>query len=133
MKDRLNAIKQREEFRPVAPAVMEERLSDWFETSTADPFMLFVAKVRPEKGGLVPAIRHVDGTARVQSVSARDAPLFHHLIERFERRTRIPVVVNTSFNTRGEPIVCSPEDALACFYTTSLDALAIGPYLLTKR
>jgi carbamoyltransferase len=133
MKDRLNAIKQREEFRPVAPAVMEEHLEEYFETSQPDPFMLFVARVRPGRKGDIPAVRHVDGTARVQSVSRESAPLFHHLIDCFRRRSGVPVVINTSLNTRGEPIVCTPEDALACYFTTALDALAIGPYLLRKR
>jgi carbamoyltransferase len=133
MKDRLNAIKQREEFRPVAPAVMEEHLGDYFETSRPDPFMLFVARVRPEKEEEIPAVRHVDGTARAQSVSREASPLFHHLIDCYRARTGTPVVINTSLNTRGEPIVCTPEDALACYFTTALDALAIGPYLLRKR
>ncbi|HEX5140694.1 MAG TPA: carbamoyltransferase C-terminal domain-containing protein, partial [Dehalococcoidia bacterium] len=133
MKDRLNAIKQREEFRPVAPAVMEEHLSAYFETDVPDPFMLFVANVRPEKAHEIPAVRHIDGTARAQSVNAASAPLFHHVIDCFRRRSGVPVVINTSFNTRGEPIVCTPEDALACYFTTALDALAIGPYLLRKR
>ncbi|HEX5369238.1 MAG TPA: carbamoyltransferase C-terminal domain-containing protein [Dehalococcoidia bacterium] len=133
MKDRLNAIKHREEFRPVAPAVMEERLSDYFEANTPDPFMLFVANVRADKADQIPAVRHIDGTARVQSVSQGSAPMFHRVIERFEKRSGVPVVINTSFNTRGEPIVCTPEDALACYFTTALDALAMGPYLLRKR
>jgi len=133
MKDRLNAIKQREEFRPVAPAVLEERASEYFEAAQPDPFMLFVRNVRPEKASAIPSARHIDGTARVQTVSKEHAPAFHALIEAFARRTGVPVIVNTSFNTRGEPIVCTPEDALACYFTTTLDALAIGPYLLRKR
>jgi carbamoyltransferase len=133
MKDRLNAIKQREEFRPVAPAVLTEHAAEYFEPDPHDPFMLFVTRVRPEKAAAIPAVRHVDGTARVQSVSREDAPAFHAVIEAFYRRSGVPVVVNTSFNTRGEPIVCTPEDALACYFTTALDALAIGPYLLRKR
>jgi carbamoyltransferase len=92
-----------------------------------------VSNVRPEKADAIPAVRHTDGTARIQTVSAADAPLFHRVIDAFARRTGIPVVVNTSFNTLGRPIVCSPEDAVECFYATPLDALAIGPFLLTKR
>ena len=133
MKDRLNAIKQREEFRPVAPAVLEERAAEYFSPARPDPFMLFVENVRPEKAHLIPAVRHIDGTARIQTVSVTESPLFHRLICAFEARSRVPVVVNTSFNTRGEPIVCTPDDALASYFTTSLDALAIGPFLLRKR
>ncbi|HXG35449.1 MAG TPA: carbamoyltransferase C-terminal domain-containing protein [Dehalococcoidia bacterium] len=132
MKDRLNEIKDREDFRPVAPAVLEERLEEYFETQRRDPFMLFVARVRPDKEHLIPAVRHIDGTARVQTVAAGQAPLFHRLIEGFQARTGVPVLVNTSFNTLGRPIVCTPEDALECFYTSPLDALAIGPFLLEK-
>jgi carbamoyltransferase len=133
MKERLNAIKQREEFRPVAPAVLAEHAAEYFQPDKTDPFMLFVARVRPEKAAEIPAVRHVDGTARVQTVSREDAPGFHAVIDAFYRRSGVPIVVNTSFNTRGEPIVCTPEDALACYFTTALDALAIGPFLLRKR
>jgi len=132
MKDRLNAIKDREEFRPVAPAVLAEQLADYFDPPAADPFMLFVSNVRPERAGEIPAVCHFDGTARLQSVSREAAPAFHALISAFERRTGTPVIVNTSFNTLGRPIVCTPGDALECFFTTPLDALAIGPYLLRK-
>ncbi len=132
MKDRLNAIKGREEFRPVAPAVLEEEAGAWFEPAGPSPFMLFVCRVRPEKVDLIPAVRHIDGTARVQTVNREDAPLFHRLIRAVAARTGVPVVVNTSFNTRSEPIVCTPEDALACYLTSPLDALAIGPFLLVK-
>lgn len=133
MKDRLNEIKDREDFRPVAPAVLEERAGDYFCPGQESPFMLFVDEVRRERQHEIPAVRHVDGTARIQTVSAEDAPLFHRLIGAFMGRTGIPVVINTSFNTRGHPIVCTPEDALECYFTTPLDALAIGPYMLTKR
>ncbi len=132
MKDRLNAIKDREEFRPVAPAVLEEYAAEYFEPAEPSPFMLFVHRVRGEREHLIPAVRHSDGTARIQTVSERDAPLYYRLIRAFMSRTGVPVVVNTSFNTRGNPIVCTPEDALECFYTSPLDALAIGPYLLSK-
>jgi carbamoyltransferase len=132
MKDRLNAIKDREDFRPVAPAVLEERAAEYFAPAGPSPFMLFVSGVRSERVDDIPAVRHVDGTARIQTVAERDAPLFHRLIRSFERRTGVPVIVNTSFNTQGRPIVCTPEDALECFYTSPLDALAIGPYLLEK-
>jgi hypothetical protein len=132
MKDQLNHIKDREEFRPVAPAVLEQRAGEYFTPLVPDPFMLFVSDVRPEKADEIPAVRHVDGTARIQTVSREHAPAFHALISAFERRTGVPVVVNTSFNSLGRPIMCTPEDALECYFTTPLDALAIGPYLLKK-
>jgi carbamoyltransferase len=94
--------------------------------------MLFVYDVRPEMADRVPAIRHVDGTARAQTVSREQSPLFHELLERFRERTGVPVLVNTSFNTRGKPIVCTPQDALECFYTSPIDVLAIGGYVLQK-
>lgn len=132
MKDRLNAIKDREEFRPVAPAVLEEYADEYFEPGGRSPFMLFVSDVRPERAAEIPAVRHQDGTARIQTVAATDAPLFYRLIDAFRRRTGTPIVVNTSFNTMGQPIVCTPDDALACYFTSPLDALAIGPFLLQK-
>ena len=133
MKDRLNAIKDREEFRPVAPAVLEEHTGDYFTPADPSPFMLFVCDVKQEKAAEIAAVRHVDGTARIQTVAERDAPLYHRVIRCFMERTGIPVVVNTSFNTMGRPIVCTPEDALECYASSPLDALAIGPYLLEKR
>jgi carbamoyltransferase len=133
MKDRLNSIKDREEFRPVAPAVLEERASEFFQETAPDPFMLFIRDVRPERAAEIPSARHVDGTARVQTVSKRDAPQFHELIEEFGALTGTPVIVNTSFNSLGRPIVCTPEDAIECYCTTPLDALAIGPFLLQKQ
>jgi carbamoyltransferase len=94
--------------------------------------MLFVDRVRPDKAARIPAVRHVDGTARVQTVRREQHPAFHALLVAFGERTGVPVLVNTSFNTRGEPIVCTPRDALESFCTTALDALAIGPFLLEK-
>jgi carbamoyltransferase len=132
MMQRLNQLKDREDFRPVAPAVLEEEAGRYFEGCSTSPFMLFVHDVRPEAAERVPAIRHVDGTARVQTVSQGHAPLYHHLIERFQEKTGVPVVVNTSFNTRGKPIVCTPQDALECFYTSPIDTLAIGSFVITK-
>jgi carbamoyltransferase len=94
--------------------------------------MSFVDRVRPDKAALIPAVRHVDGTARVQTVSRDQHRTFHALLAAFGERTGVPVLVNTSFNTRGEPIACTPRDALESFCTTALDALAIGPFLLEK-
>jgi carbamoyltransferase len=132
MQARLNELKDREDFRPVAPAVLEEAAGDWFENCAQSPFMLFVHRVPPQQRARIPAACHADGTARVQTVSQASNPLYHALIEQFARRTGVPVVINTSFNTRGKPIVCTPRDALECFFTSPLDVLAIGRYVIEK-
>jgi carbamoyltransferase len=132
MQQRLNELKDREDFRPVAPVVPEEAVGDWFEGGTRSPFMLFTFPVRPHQRDRIPSACHVDGSARVQTVTRGQNPDYHALLQAFERRTGVPVLVNTSFNTRGKPIVCTPRDALECFYTTPLDVLAIGPFLLRK-
>ncbi len=130
MKDTLNRrVKHREDFRPFAPSVLAEHCGGWFEGAHPSPWMLLVYRVRPEKRALVPAITHVDGTARVQTVTAGDDPLFHDLIREFHALTGVPMLLNTSFNGRGEPIVCSPRDAVRCFLATGMDTLAIGPFL----
>ncbi|WP_394829537.1 carbamoyltransferase [Pendulispora albinea] len=131
MKDRINsAVKYREAFRPFAPAVLSERASDWFEDLVPSPYMSFALKVRKPN---IPAVTHVDNTARLQTVDAKTSPTFHALISAFEKETSVPVVLNTSFNVKGEPIVCSPADAIRCFYSTGLDHLVMGPYLLSKE
>jgi carbamoyltransferase len=94
--------------------------------------MLFVYDVLPNKADLIPAVRHVDGTARIQTINRQQNALYYDVIRAFQARTGVPVLVNTSFNTRGEPIVCSPRDALECFWTSPLDALIIGSFLLEK-
>jgi carbamoyltransferase len=132
MQARLNEIKDREDFRPVAPVVLEEEAGNWFDNAGSSPFMLFVYDVLPEKADLIPAVRHVDGTARIQTINRHQHPLYYDLVKAFQARTDIPVLVNTSFNTRGEPIVCTPRDAIECFWTSPLDALAIGSFLLEK-
>lgn len=132
MVQRLNDLKDREDFRPVAPAVLEEAAEDYFENAAVSPFMLFTFPVRSDKADEVPAIRHVDGSARVQTVSRATSPLLHRLIAEFASISGVPMVINTSFNTRGQPIVCSPEDAIACFYTSPIDVLAIGSFMLRK-
>ncbi len=132
MQQRLNDIKDREDFRPVAPVVPLEDAPDWFENAGASPFMLFVHDVRPEVADRIPAVRHVDGTARIQTITRAQNPLYYDLLKAFQARTGVPVLVNTSFNTRGEPIVCTPRDALECFWTSPLDALAIGSFLVMK-
>jgi carbamoyltransferase len=132
MQDRLNDIKDREDFRPVAPVVLEEEADDWFADARVSPFMLFVFDVRSDKSMRIPAVRHVDGTARVQTINRTQHPLYYDLIKAFQRRTGVPVLVNTSFNVRGEPIVCTPRDAVSAFFASPLDALVIGPFLVTK-
>ncbi|MBN2312214.1 MAG: carbamoyltransferase [Candidatus Hydrogenedentes bacterium] len=134
MKDLINAyVKHREEFRPFAPSVLEERAHEYFEGCGRSPFMLFVYPVKPDKHERVPAITHVDGTARVQTVSKAVNPLYYRLIEAFERLRGVPLVLNTSFNVMGEPIVNTPADAVRCFYSTGMDALVIGDFVVTKR
>ena len=132
MKDVLNErIKRRESFRPFAPAVLAERQSDVFDRSEPSPFMLHVYEIRPEWRERLPAVTHVDGTGRLQTV-VRDAnPLYHDLIAAFERRTGIPVLLNTSFN-ENEPIVCTPEEAVDCFVRTRMDVLVCGPFFCRK-
>ncbi len=132
MQARLNLIKDREDFRPVAPVVPDEDADDWFDGARDAPFMTFVYRVRSECAARIPAVRHVDGTARVQTVTAAQNPTLHALLKAFGQRTGVPVLVNTSFNTRGQPVVCTPRDALESFCTTALDALAIGPFIIDK-
>jgi carbamoyltransferase len=132
MQQRLNEIKDREDFRPVAPVVLEEEAAHWFTGAGISPFMLFVHDVAPDKAGRIPAVRHVDGTARIQTINRSQNPLYYDLIKAFQRRTGVPVLVNTSFNTRSEPVVCSPRDAVECFWTSPIDVLAIGSFILAK-
>jgi carbamoyltransferase len=133
MQSKLNNIKDREDFRPVAPVVIEEDVSDWFETSAPSPFMLFVFKVKENKAELIPAVRHVDGTARIQTINRQQHALYYDLLKAFKQKTGIPVLINTSFNTLGKPIVCSPRDAIECFWTSPFDALVMGSFLLEKE
>ncbi len=132
MKDVLNArIKHREWFRPFAPSILSDRQNEYFERPHPSPFMLHVYKIRPEKRAQLCAVNHVDNTGRLQSVSRDENPLYYDLIQTFERKTGIPVVLNTSFN-ENEPVVCAPEEAIDCFRRTRMDALAIGPCLVEK-
>jgi len=133
MKDHLNhRIKHREGFRPFAPSVLEERAGDWFEMGDPSPFMLMTCQVRKDKQALVPAITHVDGTARQQTVSRATNPKYWGLIHAFERRTGVPVVLNTSFN-ENEPVVNTPEEAVSCYLRNDMDVLVLGRYLVTKK
>lgn len=136
IRDLVNAkVKFRESFRPFAPAVQFERASEYFEMApeASMPFMLKVPQVRPEKREVIPAVTHVDGTARVQTVREADNPLFYKLLAAFGQRTGVPVLLNTSFNVRGEPIVCSPKDAVSCFFNSGIDALVLGHYVVTDK
>ncbi len=131
--ERMNDVKGREQFRPVAPMVLAERAAEIFDTGpTRSPYMLFTQGVRPEWRDRIPTVVHVDGSARIQSVDRRDEPLVHRMISAFEARTGLPVVVNTSLNTAGRPMVDDPRDALECFGSAPVDALAIGPFLLRR-
>lgn len=133
MKDIINArVKFRESFRPFAPSILEERLAEYFDYDHPSPTMLLVYNVLPEKRNVIPAVTHVDGTGRVQSISRRDNPLYYDLISRFNDLTGVPVILNTSFNVRGKPIVCTPEQALDCFVKTDMDNLIIGNFLVSK-
>ena len=154
MQKQLNIkVKYRESFRPFAPSVLREHVNDWFDHDADSPYMLIVADVQKDKRlamtpdeeqlfgidklnvprSSVPAITHIDYSARIQTVHADTNPKYHALISKFKEKTGCPLVVNTSFNVRGEPIVCSPIDAFKCFMGTELDILAIGNYLLTKE
>src|SRR5690606_14478266 len=133
MQARLNEVKDREDFRPVAPVVLEEDAAEWFENASYSPFMLFVYNVKPDKADKIPAVRHVDGTARIQTVNEKQHPHYYQLLRAFKKITGVPVLVNTSFNTLGKPIVCTPRDAIECFWTSPFDALVIGSYLIEKE
>jgi len=134
MKDILNhRVKHRESFRPFAPAVLEEQTGNYFRFRDKAPFMTIIADVLPQARQLIPAVVHVDGTARLQTVSKETSPRFYNLIDKFYHLTNVPVILNTSFNIRGEPIVCTPEDAVACYLGTGMDALAIGDFLVVKN
>lgn len=132
MQARLNELKDREDFRPVAPVVLEECAAEWFQNARQSPFMLFIFETLPDKVSRIPAVTHVDGTARIQTINRDQNPIYYDLLRAFHRRTGVPVLVNTSFNTRGEPIVCTPRDAVESFWTSPLDALVIGSFLLQK-
>jgi carbamoyltransferase len=125
-------VKRREPFRPYAPSVLAEAQSEYFTGPGDSPFMIKNFTVRPEKRGQIPAVVHVDGSARVQTVTEGENPLYWRLIKEFGRLTGVPVVLNTSFNGRGETMVCTVRDALRCFYSCGLDSLAIGSFLVRK-
>jgi carbamoyltransferase len=134
-KDQVNlAVKYREAFRPFAPSILAERTSDYFHTEGTGsvPFMERVYRFRDEKKEEVPAVVHTDGTGRLQTVSRDVNPRYYDLIACFEQLTGVPVILNTSFNLNGEPVVCTPTDAIRTFYSCGLDALILEDYLITK-
>ena len=154
MQKQLNLkVKYRESFRPFAPSVLREDVKEWFEHETDSPYMLFVADVKSNKRltvteeeaslfgidklnvprSAIPAITHVDYSARIQTVHANTNPRYHALISKFKKKTGCPILVNTSFNVRGEPIICTPTDAFKCFMGTEMDVLAVGNYILLKE
>ena len=145
-------IKYRESFRPFAPSCLKERVSDFFELDTESPYMLLVAPVKKErcieiagsknvslrnkvnqKRSDIPAVTHVDYSARVQTVVPETNPRYYNLIKAFEKLTDFGIIINTSFNVRGEPIVCSPKDAYKCFMRTEMDYLVLGSFILDKK
>ncbi|MDQ0757703.1 carbamoyltransferase family protein [Streptomyces canus] len=130
--ERLNHVKGREEFRPVAPMVLADRAHELFTGPLPSPYMLFVHDVARQWRDRIPAVVHVDGTARIQTVDERQEPLVARMLRGFERRTGLPVVVNTSLNTAGRPMVDDPRDALECFGSAPVDLLAIGPYAVRR-
>jgi carbamoyltransferase len=133
MKAVLNAkIKRRESFRPFAPSILEEAVPDWFEEEDAVPFMMQVFQIRQEKRQLIPAVTHVDGSGRLQTVSRHVNPLYHRVIAAFGDYTGIPMVLNTSFN-ENEPIVCEPQEALDCFLRTQMDVLVLGNTMIIRK
>lgn len=133
MRDYLNiVVKHREPFRPYAPSVLQENAADWFDLHHDSPFMLLVPSVHTDVAARVPAITHIDGTARVQTVSSITNHRYHELIASFNKITGVPMLLNTSFNNAGEPIVETPADAVRTFLNTEMDYLCIGPYLASK-
>ena len=127
-----NAVKFREWWRPFAPSILSERAGEYLESATDSPFMVLTAQVRSEKRGVIPSVTHVDGSARPQTVERDVNPLYWRLIDEFAQRSGVPVVMNTSFNLRGEPIVCSPTDAIRTFFSSGMDALIIGSFVVEK-
>jgi carbamoyltransferase len=132
MKDTLNRkIKRRESFRPFAPSILREATPEWFETDDDVPFMMQVYQIREEKRAIIPAVTHVDGSGRLQTVTREANPRYYALIEKFRALTGVPMVLNTSFN-ENEPVVCRPEEALDCFLRTRMDTLVMGDWILTR-
>ena len=142
-------IKFRESFRPFAPAILLEDLEDWFQLTNESPYMLLVSSVKNNKllknkitkgikslkeiRSKIPAVTHVDNSARIQTVTKSSNKLFYNLLKSFKKFTKCPILVNTSFNIKDEPIVCNPSDAISCFFKTGMDILVIGNYMIRKK
>jgi carbamoyltransferase len=125
-------IKRRESFRPFAPSILREHVATWFETDDEVPFMMQVFQIRPEKREEIPAVTHVDGSGRLQTVSPQSNPRYYRLIDTFREITGVPILLNTSFN-ENEPVVCRPEEALDCFLRTRMDLLVLGNFLISRN
>jgi carbamoyltransferase len=133
MKEILNSkIKRRESFRPFAPSVQQEHVGDWFEEEGDVPFMMSVYQIQEDRRASIPAVTHVDGSGRLQSVYRETNQRYWQLIEAFRERTGVPMVLNTSFN-ENEPVVCRPEEALACFLRTQMDVLVLGNHFIWRH
>ncbi len=126
-------VKHRESWRPFAAVVLREKMSEWFELDEESPFMLLAAPVKKEKRELVPSIVHIDGTCRIQSVTRTVNGRYYELVEEFEKLTGVPMLLNTSYNLAGDPIIETPNDALKCFLATEMDYLVIEDYIIQKR
>jgi carbamoyltransferase len=134
MKEVVNSkIKFREPYRPFAPSVLEEDVGEYFDWKGKSPYMLFVCPVKKEKQSVIPAVTHVDGSARIQTVSKDTNPRYWNLINEFKNLTGVSAVLNTSFNVKGEPIVCTPEEAVKCFLNTEMDYLVMGNILCSRK
>jgi carbamoyltransferase len=135
MKEILNLkVKHREKFRPFAPVITEEDVHDWFEIDKDDEsFMLFVYPIRPEKRKFIPAVTHVDGSGRLQTISEKQNLRYYTIIKEFEKLSKVPIIINTSFNIRGEPIVCTPRDAYSCMMGTGIDCLVMDKFLIWHK
>jgi carbamoyltransferase len=133
MRDIINLrIKFREKFRPFAPSILEEHVGEWFEINEPTPYMEKVFPIRPEKRAAIPAVTHVDGSGRLQTVSKKTNPLYHALIEKFREKTGVPIVLNTSLN-ENEPVVRTPAEAISCFLRTDMDVLVLGNNLIDRH
>ena len=133
MRDIINLrIKFREKFRPFAPSILEEKVGEWFEIDESAPYMEKVFPIRKERRAEIPAVTHVDGSGRLQSVSKETNPLYHKLISKFNEKTGVPIVLNTSLN-ENEPIVRTPEECLSCFLRTDMDVVVLGPYVVDRH
>jgi carbamoyltransferase len=133
MKDRVNdSVKFRESWRPFAPSCLAESAAEYFEGAGDAAFMTITYEVRPGQRDRIPAVTHADNTARIQTVTRETNPRYWRLIKEFEKQTGVPVILNTSFNLRGEPIVCTPKDAIRTFYSSGLDFLILGDFVIAK-